>query len=81
MATVTGRQLADKALDQARQCLAEHLSGLAADAADDLDVLRAAAEVLRVTDRGRPAIERTVQHMAFTFVTALYAEAVGNPHG
>jgi hypothetical protein len=55
--------------------LSAHLSELTELAAGDLDMLRAAADRLRVTDLGVPELERTAQHIAFAFVSAAFARA------
>jgi hypothetical protein len=72
----TGRQLADTALAQARACLSSYLSDLTAQAAGDLEALRTAAELVRATHARLPERQRTVEHLAFSLLTAAYSEAV-----
>lgn len=72
----TAQNLADTALALARECLAAHRDTLLQLADGDADLVRLAAERVREHAAQRHETERTAEHMAFSLLTAAFADLV-----
>ncbi|HEY7294228.1 MAG TPA: hypothetical protein VH916_04260 [Dehalococcoidia bacterium] len=75
----TAQELADQALTLARRCLEAHRAELARLAEGDAELLRQAAEWVRLAHPHRRETERTTEHLAFALLTAAYAEIIQRP--
>ncbi len=72
----SAQQLADRALVIARQCLDAHRGELLILAEGDSDLVRLAAARVRSMNIQRPETDRTAEHLAFSLLTAAFADVI-----
>ncbi len=68
------QELADLALELAQECLRTNRDKIARLAAGDREALLRASDIVRGARSAHPEIERSAEHIAFSLLTAAFAE-------